>query len=255
MVTLSLMAAVLVASAAAAAPGGAGPEGPVTVEIVASGHVETPADRFRVSGNVLACAATQPEADALLTQKLAAIETTMRGMGVTRARAQERPSFAGMIGAMSSLRGARDCNRMDMKDMLAGAGAAKPKDAPVEQVGASAPVAFDAPSPTVAGRAIVALKAADAKPSDKSVPILFDDTPARRAAKQQALAKAKQEADAYGAPLGLHRATLTRISEKQDWNSVDFVGQMVRTMGLAATAPSDTVATDVTLTVEFRLGG
>jgi Protein of unknown function (DUF541) len=247
MVASIVMAALL----SAGVVGGAG--APVTVEIVASGHVETPADRFRVSGEVLACAATQPEADAALARKVASIESAMRGIGVSRGQALERPSLAGMMATITT-RGTRNCNTVDLKDFMAKPGAPPSKDTPVERIGASAPVAYDAPSRAVATRALALLKAADAKPADKPVALLVDDTPARRAAKQQALAKARVEAAAYAASLGSGTPTLTRISEKQDWNSTDFAGQMVRMIGLVATNSGDTVATDVTLTVEFRLG-
>ncbi|WP_426264826.1 SIMPL domain-containing protein [Sphingomonas sp. PWP1-2] len=243
MVTSFLIMAVLAGQAVT------GGSPPVTVEIVASGHVETPADRFRVSGNVLACGATKAEADAALARKVAELEASLRAIGVTKAQPLERPSLAGMMGAMSGTRGSYGCNTVDLKDLLASPGAAtKPK--PAERLGANAPVSFDAPNRSVA---IAALTAADAKPAEKPLAISIDDTTARRAAKQQALAKARQEAAAYAVSLGSGPATLTRISEKQDWNSTDFAGQMVRMIGLAASAPSDSVATDVTLTVEFRL--
>lgn len=249
MVTIfSMMAALLTSSAAGTVAG------PVTVEIVASGHIETPADRFRVSGSALACAATQVEADALLANKVAAIDATMRSMGVTKAQAQERPSLGSMMGAMSSIRGAGGCNGVALSDLALGEEASKAQTPAAKTVGASASLSFDAPSRAVAVRAVAALKAADDKPSDKIIPILLDDTSARRAAKQQALVKARAEAVAYGLPLGLRAATLTKISEKQDWSSVDFVGQLFRTVGLASADPSETVATDVTLTVEFQLG-
>lgn len=249
MVTSFLIMAVLAGQAVT------GGSPPVTVEIVASGHVETPADRFRVSGNVLACGATKAEADAALARKVAELEASLRAIGVTKAQPLERPSLAGMMGAMSGTRGSYGCNTVDLKDLLASPGAAtKPKPKPAERLGANAPVSFDAPSRPVAMRAIAALTAADAKPSEKPLAILIDDTTARRAAKQQALTKARQEAAAYAVSLGSGPATLTRISEKQDWNSTDFAGQMVRMIGLAASAPGDSVATDVTLTVEFRLG-
>ncbi|MEG3177512.1 SIMPL domain-containing protein [Sphingomonas sp. RB3P16] len=247
MVTPLLIAALLTGEAVAAGVT------PVTVEIVASGHVETPADRFRVSGNVLACATTQPDADALLARKVAAIEASMRGLGVTKAQPLERPSLSGMMGAMMATRGTRDCNSVDLSNLLAKPDAATTKEKTAER-SASAPVSFDAPSRSVAVRVIAALTAADAKPSDKPIAMLVDDTAARRAAKQQALTKARAEAAAYAASLGTGPATLSKISEKQDWNSTDFAGQMVRLIGLAGSTPGDTVATDITLTVEFRLG-
>jgi hypothetical protein len=228
---------------------------PVTVEIVASGHIETPADRFRVTGSVLACAANQAQADALLAQKIAAITRTMAGMGAVKSNGEAKLSFAGMMGAMSASRSSVECNASALGDMLAGSAAGKSKEKPPGQVGSNSSLSFDAPDLATAARAIVALKAADAKPADKAVPVLVDEMVAKRAAKQQALAKARVEADAYAKPLGLGSATLTKISERQDWGSLDFVGQMMRTIGLAGGSTSDKVFTDVTLTVEFRLEG
>lgn len=224
---------------------------PVTVEIVASGHVQTPADRYRLTGSVLACAATQAEADALLAQKTATIDRAMADLGVTRAHSDEKLSLADMMSGMSG-RGSNQCN---VNNLLKQAAAASAKEPYVEKVGASAFLAFDAPSRATAVRAIAALKLADAKPSDKATPVLLDDTAARHAAKQQALAKARTEASAYGASLGLGGVTLAKISERQDIGSTDFVAQMVRAFGEVGLATGDTVSTDVTLTVEFQLDG
>jgi len=239
MVMLSITAALLAAANAA----------PVTVEIVASGHVETPADRYRITGGLLACAATQAEADAELARKSAAVARTMAGLGVVKSVAEEKPTLAGMMGAMAGTRGSGACMLTTV-----GLDAAKGEKKPAPEIGASAPVSYDAPDRATALRAIAALKAADAKPSDKILPVLLDDTNARRAAKQQALAKARIEANAYARPLGLNGASLVKISERQDLGSFDFVAQMLRTIGLSEATASDKVATDVTLTVEFRLG-
>lgn len=221
---------------------------PVSVEIVASGHVQTPPDRYRLTGSVLACAATQAEADAQLAQKTATIDHAMAALGVTRAHADERLSLVDMMSM--SPRGANQCN---VNTLLKQATAASAKEPYVEKVGASAFLAFDAPSRAIALRAIAALKAVDVKPSEKATPVLLDDTAARHTAKQQALAKARTEASAYGASLGLGHATLTKISERQDIGSTDFVWQMVRAFGAAGIATGDAVSTDVTLTVEFQL--
>lgn len=181
----------------------------MTVEIVASGHVETPADRFRVTGSALACAATQAEADALLAQKVAAIARSMAAIGVEKSVAQDKPSIAGMMGSMMGARGAGACNGADAAFL----DDAKAMDKPATPVAASTRLSFDARDRATAAGAIAALKAADAKPSDKVLPVLLNDTEARRAAKQMALRTARIEADAYAALLGLKGATLTKISE------------------------------------------
>lgn len=46
---------------------------------------------------------------------------------------------------------------------------------------------------------------------------------------------------------------LVAISERQDFGSLDFFTQMMRTIGLPAGGASDKVVTDITLTVQFRL--
>jgi hypothetical protein len=244
--------ATLVAAALAAAAAT-----PVTVEIVASGHVDTPASAYRVSGSLLACGATQGEADRLLAQKVAAIDQSVAALGAKKGQGAEKPSLTGMVASFMATRTASECNS-DMTALLALPGAgkspAKTNDATSgPKFGANASLSFDAPDRATAARVIAALKAADAKPSDAVIPVLVDDTVPRRAAKQQALAKARTEADAYAAPLALGRVTLAAISERQDIGSVDYLGQMLRSFGLPMTTATDMVATDVTLTVTFRL--
>lgn len=231
---------------------------PVTVEIVASGHVETPASAYRVSGSVLACGATQGEADRLLAQKTATIDQSMAAIGVKKAQGVEKPSLAGMVAGLMATRTASECNN-DLTALLSPAKddettAAKKPDKPAgPKVSASTSLSFDAPDRATAARAIAALKASDAKPSDTVTPVLVDDAVPRRAAKQQALAKARTEADAYAGPLSTTRVTLSAISERQDIGSMDYIGQMLRSFGLPMTAASDMVATDITLTVTYRL--
>ncbi len=248
MVMISLVAGALAAASAT----------PITVEIVASGHIETPASAYRVSGNVLACAASQVEADRLLAQKTGAIDRSMAAIGVRNAQGAEKPSLTGMVAGLMATRTASECNS-DMTALLnpmksGDTSAAKKADgSTARQLSANASLSFDAPDRATAARAIAALKAADAKPSDIVTPVLTDDSAPRRAAKQQALAKARTEADAYATPLALGRVTLSAISERQDIGSADYIGQMLRSFGLPVTASTDTVATDVTLTVTFRL--
>ena len=242
------IAAVLLAGASAT---------PVTVEIVASGHVETPATAYRVSGSVLACAVTQGEADRLLAQKTAAIDRSVAAIGARKAAAAEKPSLAGMVSGLMATRTASECNS-DMTALLGAKGGdtspVAKSDAPTgPKLSASTSLSFDAPDRATAARVIAALKAADAKPSDAVAPVLTDDAAPRRAAKQQAMAKARTEADAYAATLGLKRVMLAAISERQDIGSMDYIGQMLKSFGLPMTAASDTVSTDVTLTVTFRM--
>ena len=246
-----VMATLVVAALAAASAT------PVTVEIVASGHVDTPASAYRVSGSVLACGTTQAEADRMLAQKTAAIDQSVAALGAKKAQGAEKPSLTGMVASFMATRTASECNS-DMTALLASKPGDKSPVGKTEQpsgpkLAANASLSFDAPDRATATRVIAALKAADAKPSDAVIPVLIDDTAPRRAAKQQALVKARTEADAYAAPLALGRVTLAAISERQDIGSVDYIGQMLRSFGLPMTTGTDMVPTDVTLTATFRL--
>ncbi|MEG3165417.1 SIMPL domain-containing protein [Sphingomonas sp. PB2P19] len=169
----------------------------------------------------------------------------------------EKPSLTSMVAGLMATRTASECNS-DLTALLGSSkddkAAAGKVDAPTgPKVGANAGLSFDAPDRATATRVIAALKAADAKPSDLVTPVLIDDAGPKRTAKQQALAKARTEADAYAGPLGLGRVTLAAISERQDIGSVDYIGQMLKSFGLPMNATADTVSTDVTLTVTFRL--
>ena len=234
MIALALLAAAQPAAAAA---------GPVTVEIVASGHVDAPAQRFRFSAKLQAEGEDEAAAKVALEAKRAALTAELARLRVqpSSATTEQTPSiaslFSGMAGAMPSTTAAT---------VGEDGGEGQPAQASVS-------AAYDAPDRASAARAIKAAEAAGATVTDPVVPLLTDPTGPTRAAKAAALARAQDEAKAYGANLGLGRAAVVRISEKQDLSaSFDFVKQIFRVFAKPDGA-ADTVPVDVTLTVEYRL--
>lgn len=217
--------------------------GPVTVEIVASGHVDAPGQRFRFTATVSGEGADEAAAKAALEERKRALTAKLAALRVVPAEvtADKAPSFmsliSGMAGGMPSV-SAPTVGEDGGEGMPARANLAMP---------------FDAPDRTTAIRAVEAAKADGAEVTDPIIPLLIDPVPATRQAKAAALAKAGEEAKAYAATLGLSRPALVRVSEKQDWSvSFDFLKQIV-TMFSKPPEGSETVPVDVTLTVEYRL--
>lgn len=217
--------------------------GPVAVEIVASGHVDAPAQRFRFSTKIEAAGADEEEAKAALERKRAGLTAQVGRLGAqpSSATAEKAPSFLGLLSGMAGI--------------VPSVTAATLGEDGAEGTPAKANVsaAFDATDKAAAVRAMQAAEAAGATVDDPLIPLLIDPTAATRQAKAAALAKAQDEAKGYAAALGLSRPTLIRVSEKQDLSaSFDFVKQILRVFARPDGA-AETVPVDVTLTVEFRL--
>ncbi|MFC3580110.1 SIMPL domain-containing protein [Sphingomonas hylomeconis] len=248
---MSAIAAMLLAGASSA---------PVTVEIVASGHIETPAQKYRLAASLDVCATSQAAADRLLASKSATIDAGLRAIGVGPAAALTGGlSLPNLISDMRPGKSSASCPAPDMAiDAAASATDEDHADTKEEaaEFGASRSFSLDAPNAAAVEKAIALLAANGAKPGDKAIPMLTDEVGAKRAAKQQALNKARAEADSYAALLG-GKAVLTRISERQELGqqSLDFMSQIFRMFAKGGGSAPDSVATDVTITVEFALDG
>lgn len=259
---MSSIAAMLLAGAAAT---------PVTVEIVASGHIETPAQKYRLAASLNVCAPSQAEADRLLASKAATIDAGLRGIGVVPAApVTGGTSLSNLLGQMGAGKGNTSCPDLEATVAVSAAGddhavaddvvgstddaAASTVDVP--QFSANRRFSLDAPTAAAADKAIALLTANGAKPGDKAIPMLADEVGAKRAAKQQALTKARAEADSYAALIG-GKAVLTRISERQELGqqSIDLMSQVFRAFVGRDGGQADNVTTDVTITVEFALDG
>lgn len=236
------MSAALALLLQAAAPAAA--TGPVAVEIVASGHVDAPAQRFRFSAKIEAEGADEDAAKAALERKRAALTAQLGRLGAqpSSATTEKAPSFLGLLSGMGGI--VPSVTAATMGEDGAEGTPAK----------ASVSAAFDAVDRAAAMRAMQAAEAAGATVTDPLIPLLVDPTAATRQAKAAALAKAQDEAKGYAAALALSGPTLIRVSEKQDLSaSFDFVKQILRVFAKPNGEVADTVPVDVTLTVEFRL--
>ena len=116
-------------------------------------------------------------------------------------------------------------------------------------------VFFDAPTRAAATAAGSAAEANGGKMADEVIALLDDYVGPTRRAKADALAKARAEADAYAATLGLRRAAIARISEKQDMvaGSMSFFLELIGTFAGKQGAASDSVTVNANLSVEFQL--
>ncbi|MBX3564960.1 MAG: SIMPL domain-containing protein [Sphingomonas sp.] len=223
---------------------------PVNVEIVATGEVTVPAQRFRLSATVTGKGETEDAAKAALATNRAKLLQTLAALNVREAQ----PDAPGTSGGGQSL-----------LSMFAGIGGMKGPKISFDTMGedadgkpqstASETVTLDAPSRAVAADARKAIEAAGATSPEEVLGLLDDYPAASRRAKADALAKARVEAGAYGEALGLRQAAIVRISEKQDMiaGSLGFISQIVGMFAPKGEATSNNVTVRETLTVEFKL--
>lgn len=218
----------------------------VQVEIVASGRVTAPADRFRMNAKLSATGSTEAKAKATLDADRAKLVSALAQLGVREGALDQDPdpnvSFAGMMGVIATLAETRSLQ-----------GAVDEDGNP--RMTASANLLFYAPSRTAARAATDVIEAHGATPEGAIVASLTDRPAAVRRAKSAAIADAHQQALAYGAPLGFRQARILRISEKQDVMEgySAMMGQMIGMFALKADDGSNNVTIRETLTVEFAL--
>lgn len=203
---------------------------PVRLEIVADGSVETPADRFRLSGMLLARGKTVAAAMAERDARRSAITRDMAALGVTVSPPSDHPQLLGFIGNEQYADGE-------------GAEAQEPATIPDR-------LRFDAPDRATADRAIELLKK-DGVTAPGSVGILIDDSAAVDAARADALRGAYAKAQRSAAALGLRVAALRQISDQPHGTDRDLA-QMAQSLGFGDPT-AKTVRTTVSLTVVFEL--
>jgi uncharacterized protein YggE len=213
---------------------------PVTVEIVAVGHAETPADRFEISALITAGADTDAAAAALLARRKQEVLDKVAAVG-GRGEARdgnEFELFATDPAAAMSLRGGQGGD-----DKVEGK----------VQVSAIVTIATSTRSAiTQAKAAITGMQGV--KNTGTPLSSLSDPISARRTAKADALTKARTEADVYATRLGLGTATLIAISEKSDFAAMFQASNgKVPAFAMFQKSTSDTVITEVTMTVTYRI--
>jgi uncharacterized protein YggE len=224
-----------------------GASDPVMVEIVASGEVTVPAQRFRMSVTLTAKGPSEEAAKAALAASRAKLVQSLDGQNVHEAQADPSPGGTSFMSLFASL-GGRSKPTVSM-DSFGDDPDAKPQSI------ASETIQFDAPTRAAAGNVRQTVEAAGGTTAEEVVGLLDDYPAASRRAKADALVKARVQALAYGEALGLRQANITRISEKQDimGGTLGFLSQIVGMFAPKSGAETNDVTVRESLTVEFKL--
>jgi uncharacterized protein YggE len=220
-------------------------QGPVLVEILASGQVKLPAQRFRFSVTLTAKGKDEAAASAALAAIRAKLVQTLAAQNIREAKA--------VSGAPTSL-----------MSLIAGFGGRMPKvafeglgenEGEKPQATASETVMFDAPSRVAVEGAKMPVEANGGKIGEDVIALLDDYVGPTRKAKADAIVKARDEAAAYATTLGLRRVAITKVSERQDIvaGSLGFFSQLINIFAPKGASQSDEVVVPANLSVEFQL--
>jgi len=204
---------------------------PVRVEIVAEGSVETPPDRFRISGMLMVRGAFDI-AQAELDKRRVAIVREMAALGAT-VSPRESPPLLGFIG-----------NEQSVDDGAASAPAPASISLPDE-------FSFDAADRATADRVLAALTK-DGVTNGKIAGLLSDDIAATDRARAAAIGVAYSKGQRMAAALGMHVSALRRISDQAEAPE-NYMARLEEHLGRAMTPASGNVRTSATLLVEFEL--
>ena len=217
--------------------------GPVTVEVVAIGHVDAPATKFVLAIELTANGDTDDKAKAALAKKKAALVQQLSAAGVTLV-----PEEPGAVKAAAI--------KLDTFDVATSTDGDK-ADAEKPSASESFSVQAVTRAAITAAQDIVA-KTEGASADQPPASSIGDTAVASRAAKRDAIARAKLDAQNYADSLGYATATVLSVSERGDIGTLFTFG-----MSMAARGPKsmfepsrgDTVPIDVAVTVTFRLDG
>lgn len=241
------------ATSAMANPVSTHPLGPneVLVELSASGEAVSVADRATVTVNYIARGTTDAQARAAYASQSNRMRAAARSAGAAAAEIELMPPTS--MGMAAEYADATCC--MDMGT-----------DVETEM---PAQVAEPTPSYMVSGGMIVhlrdparvtalqeALRAIDDTVVPDTVYAASDDAPARRAAREQAMAIARADAEAYAATLGLRVLRVVRVTERMGMDLMSLmVGNplLVAMMEQAAQQGPNLVARAI-VGVDFALG-
>ncbi|MBS0478401.1 MAG: SIMPL domain-containing protein [Proteobacteria bacterium] len=218
----------------------AGPAaGPVTVEIVAVGHVDAPATKFVLTIDLTTSGDSEDQAKAALAKKKAALLKQLSAAGATLT-----PDEAGKFPPV----------KFDALPSAAGESKTaeeKPVSSERFSVQASTRAAISAAQEIVS-------KTEGASADQAPVSSIGDNSSASRAAKRDAIARAKLDAQNYADALGYATATVVSVSERGDLGTLFTYGMSMAARGpksLFEPSRGDTVPIDVAVTVTFRLDG
>jgi hypothetical protein len=221
-------------------------QGPVTVEIVASGQVKIPAQIFRFTVKLTGKGKDEEAASAALAANRAKLAKTLAAMNIHEAEVVSGAPTS-LMSLISSF-GGRSKPSFSLDSLT-------DSDAEPAQSTASETMLLDAPSRVAIEGAKNAVEADGGKIEEDVLALLNDYVAPARKAKADAIAKAREEAAAYAATLGLRRVTVVKISEKQDIvaGSLGFFSQLISIFAPKGSRPNDDVIVPANLTIEFQL--
>ncbi|MDG2532439.1 SIMPL domain-containing protein [Sphingomonas sp. HITSZ_GF] len=221
-------------------------EGPVTVEIVATGQVKVPANRFRFSVTVTGKGANEKAAEVALAANRAKLIQALTVQGIREGKPLEGAGNGNSLASLFSAFAGRGKTSfsLDLGD-----------ENEKSQSTASETLMFDAPTRAGALAAKPTVEANGGKMADEVIGLLDDYAGPTRRAKADAIAKARGEAAGYAETLGLRRAAIARISEKQDMvaGSMSFFLELISMFAPKPAGASDSVTVTANLAVEFQL--
>jgi len=225
----------------------AGPSNaPVTVEVVGVGHVDAPATKFVLSIDLTADGATDEKAKEALAKRKATLVQQLSAAGATLV-----PDEPGTVKTTPI-----DLVALDVGEDKSKTTDEKPSVSETFSVQASTRAAI------TAAQGIVG-KTEGASANQPPVSSITDYAGAQRAAKRDAIVKAKLDAQNYADTLGYAGATVVSVSERGDLGTIFSFGLAVMGGAMSSRTPpamfmparGDTVPVDVAVTVTFRLDG
>lgn len=220
---------------------------PVSVEIVSTGQVNVPAQRFRMSVTLTAKGKDEAAAGAALAANKAKLIQGLTAVGIGEAKGDIGTTNS-LMGLVSTFAGTKSKPSFSL-ETLDEDSEETPQSTATETLG------FDAPNRAAIERAKAAIETSGGKLDDDVLPLLNDYVAPTRAAKAAAIKKAQGEADAYAATLGLKRSAIVKVSEKQDptAGALALIGELVTIVAPKKDGQADQVTVNASLVVEFQL--
>ncbi len=221
--------------------------GPVSVEIVTTGQVSVPAQRYRMSVKLTAKGKDEAAAGVALAANRAKLIQALAALNI-RDGQSEIGTTNSLMGLISSFAGAKSKPSFSLETLEEDS-----KETP--QSTATETLQFDAPTRAAIESARAPIEANGGKLDDDVLPLLTDYVAPTRAAKAAAIKKAQGEADAYAATLGLKRSAIVKVSEKQDptAGALALIGELVTIVAPKKDGAADQVTVNASLVVEFQL--
>lgn len=220
--------------------------GQVSVEIVATGQVSVPAQRYRMSVTLTAKGKDEAAAGVRLAANRAKLIQALGGLNIREA--EPDPSTTNSLINLITSFGGRSKPSFSL-DTLEEDSEETPQSTATEKL------IFDAPTRAAVDGARAPIEANGGKLEDEVLPLLTDYVGPTRQAKAAAIKKAQGEADAYAATLGLRKTAIVKVSEKQDptAGALALIGELVSIVAPKKEGNVDKVNVNASLVVEFQL--